>query len=365
MRLSSTLATLTALALPAMTLAKPIERFDNFVRDTIDSYVCQDDQTLVRTWSVGNTVSSAVFPMPSGTSCKDTYGFAVSGAPGFNQALVATPSDATSAASMTTRGGQTGAASLTPPAAANSDATSTSPAAGADATSTTVGTPAAAGTPVPTHIGTTSNTTAASTGGKRHVAYWDAFDFPHNGSLIGADSGYFDTVTHLIMAFLDNSKMPNFNGYVQTNYDNVAGEFLEDLKARRAASGGNLQVMMSIGGWGFEKPFQTADPDATAAGLVELTKANPWIDGYDIDWEYPTIAETAKIQQYVLSLRKQLDEAFGAGKKLISVSLPGAEIDIRRVAYGDKAMMTTIDKNVDFFNLMTVRSDLMRFQETS
>lgn len=342
MRLTSTIATLAALALPAMTVAKPIDRLNHVVRDQADSYDCKDDQTLVRTFKVGDTVSTAVFSLPSGTSCTAAYQFALAdGTASGNHAAVATPSPDVTPASGSA---ETTAVSSTSKQSGSSPA----PPAATD-------TPAIEATTA-NNTSASANSTSGTNGGKRHVAFWDAFDFSNNASQIGNDSAYFDGVTHLIIAWLDMTNMPTFSGYVQTNFDNVTGAFLEGMKTKRAASGGDLKVMMSLGGWGFEKPFQTADPDKTADGLVALVKANPWIDGFDIDWEYPTLAEAPKFQQYITSLRKQLDAEFGANKKIISIDLPGAERDIKRWAYSDKAMMSTISGSVDFFNLMTVSS---------
>lgn len=108
----------------------------------------------------------------------------------------------------------------------------------------------------------------------------------------------------------------------------------------------NVRVMISVGGWGWDKEFETvaADPKLRSA-FVQNLKAfvdEFQLDGADIDWEYPDPGQSS---QNYLALVKELRTAMP--NKLLTTAV---------VSYGDEhgsGIPTESFELFDFINVMT------------
>ena len=107
----------------------------------------------------------------------------------------------------------------------------------------------------------------------------------------------------------------------------------------------NVKVLISVGGWGWDKQFETvaANPELRAA-FVQNLKAfvdEYQLDGADIDWEYPDAGESA---QNFLALIQELDSA-----------MPDKEITTAVVSHGENGMgiLPETFALFDFINVMT------------
>lgn len=99
----------------------------------------------------------------------------------------------------------------------------------------------------------------------------------------------YERLTHINYAFL----IPNADG---TFAPLTNGWKLQKIVDEAHASG--VQVLISVGGWGWDEQFETlaADPASRAAFVQNLadfmTEYN--LDGADIDWEYPDPGPSAE-----------------------------------------------------------------------
>lgn len=146
----------------------------------------------------------------------------------------------------------------------------------------------------------------------------------------------YDRLTHINYAFLipneDGSFAPFANGWK-----------LKKIVAD--AHEANVAVMISVGGWGWEKEFETmaADP-ATRSAFVENLVAfvdEYNLDGVDMDWEYPLPGDSA--QNFVL-LSQELRDAF-----------PDKDLTTAVVSYGatGEGMLPETFALYDTINVMT------------
>ena len=96
----------------------------------------------------------------------------------------------------------------------------------------------------------------------------------------------YDKLTHINYSFLT----PNDDGTF--NPINNAWK-LQQIVA--TAHTRNVQVLISVGGWGWDKQFETmaANPESRAAFIQNLKAFVDQfqLDGADIDWEYPDPGE--------------------------------------------------------------------------
>ena len=151
----------------------------------------------------------------------------------------------------------------------------------------------------------------------------------------------FDKLTHVNYAFL----IPNADG----SFAHMANRWkLDELAATAEAHG--VQVLISVGGWGWDAEFEAmaADPAARArfvAGLVEFVAAHN-LDGADIDWEYP---EAGASSDNFLALMQALRAALPADKLLTAAV----------VALGDNGAGVPAEAFalMDFVNLMAYDGD--------
>ncbi len=107
----------------------------------------------------------------------------------------------------------------------------------------------------------------------------------------------------------------------------------------------NVKVLISVGGWGWDKEFETvaADPSLRSAFVQNLkTFVDEYqLDGADVDWEYPDAGQSA---QNFLAMMQELRLAMP--DKLFSTAV---------VSYGENGMgiLPETFELFDFVNVMT------------
>jgi GH18 family chitinase len=118
----------------------------------------------------------------------------------------------------------------------------------------------------------------------------------------------YDQITHINYAFL----IPNEDGtFVDLLSSWKVGELV------RMAHQRNVKVLISVGGWGWDKQFEAlaASPSTRAVfvqNLVRIVHENQF-DGADIDWEYP---DPGPSSQNFLALMQELRTALPKDKLL-------------------------------------------------
>jgi len=133
----------------------------------------------------------------------------------------------------------------------------------------------------------------------------------------------FDQVTHLNYAFA----LPKPDGTVS---DISNGWKLRDLVAK--AHENNVQVLISVGGWGTDREFEAlaADPVSRSTFVNQMVEfvERYQLDGVDIDWEYPdpNPTDNNSAQNY-LDLMRELHEVLHPPGKLLTTAVPGLHGD--------------------------------------
>lgn len=148
----------------------------------------------------------------------------------------------------------------------------------------------------------------------------------------------YQQLTHINYAFA----IPNSDGTLQPL---KSPEKLHTIVAQ--AHKHNVKVLISVGGWGWEKEFEAlAATQASRAthirALVSLVDKYQ-LDGVDMDWEYPQAGESSK---NFLALMTELRTALPKDK-LLTMAV---------VSYGDRNGLGIPAESielVDFVNLMT------------
>jgi GH18 family chitinase len=146
----------------------------------------------------------------------------------------------------------------------------------------------------------------------------------------------YDRLTHINYAFL----IPNPDG---TFAPFANGWKLKNIAAQAHAA--DVQVLISVGGWGWEEQFEAmaADPATRAAFVQNLTDfvAKYDLDGADIDWEYPLPGQSS---QNFLALIQEL-----------RVAMPDKLLTTAVVSYGSNAegVLSETFPLFDFINVMT------------
>ncbi|MBE2198394.1 MAG: hypothetical protein IAE79_07260 [Anaerolinea sp.] len=146
----------------------------------------------------------------------------------------------------------------------------------------------------------------------------------------------YERLTHINYAFL----IPNADGSFAPF---VNGWKLETIVAQAHEAG--VQVLISVGGWGWDEQFETlgADPALRANFVQNLSAfvAQYNLDGADIDWEYPDPGPSA---QNFLALIRELRAAMP--NKLLTTAV------VSYGATGEGVLSETFDL-FDFVNVMT------------
>jgi GH18 family chitinase len=146
----------------------------------------------------------------------------------------------------------------------------------------------------------------------------------------------YDKLTHINYSFL----IPNADG----TFVKISNGWKLKLIAENAHAH-NVSVIISVGGWGWDKQFETvaADPELRNAfvqnlkGFVEEFQ----LDGADIDWEYPDAGQSG---QNFLALIQELRSA-----------MPDKELTTAVVSHGENGLGILPDtfELFDFVNVMT------------
>jgi len=146
----------------------------------------------------------------------------------------------------------------------------------------------------------------------------------------------YDQLTHINYAFLTPKEDGTFNPFSN-------GSKLGQIVAHGHAT--NVKVMISVGGWGWDKQFETmaANPESRSAFVQNLKSFvdEYQLDGADIDWEYPDAGQSS---QNFLALIKELRSVMP--DKLLTTAV---------VSYGENAMGIPDESFAlfDFVNVMT------------
>lgn len=157
-------------------------------------------------------------------------------------------------------------------------------------------------------------------------------------------------------AYADMQKVfPAKNGLPAQTWEqaaaNQAGNFgrLRDLKALHP----HLKVLLSIGGWTLSAPFPTVAADPTLRQAF-ANSAAAWVseqgfDGIDIDWEYPTQADTDNFTALIQATRQALDaQGQNDGKTyLLTLATAAAASKIQALD------LESLDNHVDWINIMS------------
>ena len=146
----------------------------------------------------------------------------------------------------------------------------------------------------------------------------------------------YERLTHINYSFL----LPNDDG---TFAKLVNGWKLKEIVTDAHAA--DVQVLISVGGWGWEKEFEAmaADPVTRTAFVTNLKAIvdEYGLDGADVDWEYPQAGESAS---NYLKLMQEIDAAMP--DKLITTAV---------VSHGSNAEGVPDEtfEIFDFVNVMT------------
>ena len=146
----------------------------------------------------------------------------------------------------------------------------------------------------------------------------------------------FDKLTHVNYAFL----LPKSDG----TFKEVANpQKLRDIVTQAHAQG--VQVLISVGGWGYDDQFETlaTDPKKRSTFVDGLCRYvnNYTLDGADIDWEYPDRGDSAR---NFLGLMQELRAALPPGKLLTSAVVASGALA--------EGIPSEVFALVDFLNIM-------------
>ena len=163
----------------------------------------------------------------------------------------------------------------------------------------------------------------------------------------------------------DNGGVPG-DDFTLTKYDPQASYFM--LKAMQSMKNlnPNLKVMVSIGGWTLSSPFHgmVATQDGRNIfinSIVKFLQANPYVDGIDLDWEFPGGAgavpglgnagyqvEKSRFTLLVKELRAALDSNFtGDSRKQISAAVSASPAKLASIDFN------ALKDDFDFINVMS------------
>lgn len=154
----------------------------------------------------------------------------------------------------------------------------------------------------------------------------------------------FKLYTHLCHAFV----VADENGAIRPNRSCPSRELVSDAHAAK------VQVLISLGGWGWDKQFvaMTSKPEAEDRYVQEVIKiVNEYdYDGIDLDWEYPdTKGEIVGFERLCRRFRQQLDElGKKKGRKLLQTMAAAANPPTLKWLTNELLLET-----MDWVNVMT------------
>ena len=146
----------------------------------------------------------------------------------------------------------------------------------------------------------------------------------------------YEKLTHINYSFL----IPNADG----TFAKINNGWKLKLIAENAHAY-NVRVMISVGGWGWDKEFEAMAADsALRSAFVRNLRAfvdEYRLDGADIDWEYPDAGQSA--QNYLALIQE------------LRAVMPDKELTTAVVAHGENGMgiLPETFEFFDFVNVMT------------
>lgn len=209
-------------------------------------------------------------------------------------------------------------------------------------------------------------TPAQAAGGKKElVVYFANWDFYSANPSAQVSNLPWDRLTYINHAFwkiqkTEDGKYPIVSTDAEADLTNANNHFAQ--YAEYSAKYPNVNVLISVGGWNSCEYF--SEMAATAEGrksfidsCMETMDTYTWVDGIDVDWEYPgeerdgCPASPEDDANYVLLLkemREAFDAKYGAGaKKLTVCSSTNVE---KSLSHQD---LPGIAQYVDIINIMT------------
>jgi chitinase len=165
------------------------------------------------------------------------------------------------------------------------------------------------------------------------------------GYLFGSPNNIdFRLYTHLCHAFIT----ADADGTVRK------GRNVPDKELTAKAHDAGVKVLVSLGGWGWDKQFAAivANPEAEdryAKAVLEIVDSNDY-DGIDLDWEYPdTAPEVVGFERLSRRFRKEID-AIGAKKNRPMFLTMAASANPGTLKWLDKDFLLA---TMDWINVMT------------
>ncbi len=154
----------------------------------------------------------------------------------------------------------------------------------------------------------------------------------------------FKLYTHLCHAFIVADEQGNVR----------KGRNVPDRGLTAKAHQAGVKVLLSLGGWGWDKQFAAivSKPEAEdryVQAVIAIVKENDY-DGIDLDWEYPdTAAEVPGFERLVRRFRKQLDEIGKAKGRPMLVTMAASSNAGTLKWLGKDFLLETMD----WINVMT------------
>lgn len=154
----------------------------------------------------------------------------------------------------------------------------------------------------------------------------------------------FRLYTHLCHAFV----VADGDGRIRPDKNCPSRQLVAD--AHKAG----VKVLLSLGGWGWDRQFAAiaADPAAEGryvAAVVAIVDENDY-DGIDLDWEYPdTAAEVAGFERLSRRFRKELDALERKKGRHLSQTMAAAASPATLKWLGNDILLETMD----WVNVMT------------
>jgi GH18 family chitinase len=154
----------------------------------------------------------------------------------------------------------------------------------------------------------------------------------------------FKLYTHICHAFLTADE----NGNINTN------QFVPSREITTAAHNAGVKVLVSLGGWGWDKQFAAIvnQPEAENRYLRAVLEIvdNYDYDGIDLDWEYPdTAQEVAGFERMARWFRTALD-GLGNKKKRQMFETMAAASNSETLKWLNKDLL---NQTMDWLNVMT------------